>query len=301
MLEILSETKDPTRVQPHLKKCFEAVDTLTFTEALTITHLTSCEGESVPLVEPVDTVRARGSVERWLLEVESAMFTAIHASTEAGMVDYAATPRTEWVLKWPGMVVLAVAAVYWTEGVANALGEAAGGDVGAVRAYEKFCTYVPFHIAALFAFRNLYTHHVVHKYRHSASLCRESLLKIVDLVRGQLTKLQRATLGALVVMDVHARDVVTALADNNIINESDFDWQAQLRSYWVEDRMGERGHTLMMHMMSAELEFGCDNSSYLEMILTPIVRNTRLSGCVAWVATAACPPVSAARRLCLIN
>lgn len=58
-------------------------------------------------------------------------------------------------------------------------------------------------------------------------------------------------------MDVHARDVVTALADNNITNETDFDWQAQLRSYWVEDTMGDRGHTLMMHMMSAELEFGC--------------------------------------------
>ena len=87
--------------------------------------------------------------------------------------------------------------------------------------------------------------------------CRDSLLKVVDLVRGQLTKLQRATLGALVVMDVHARDVVTDLADNNITNESDFDWQAQLRSYWVEDTVGERGHTLMMHMMSAELEFGC--------------------------------------------
>lgn len=96
-----------------------------------------------------------------------------------------------------------------------------------------------------------------HHQRRDSWECRESLLKIVDLVRGQLTTLQRATLGALVVMDVHARDVVTALADGNIASESDFDWQAQLRSYWLEDTAGDRGRTLMMHMMSAELEFGC--------------------------------------------
>lgn len=91
----------------------------------------------------------------------------------------------------------------------------------------------------------------------SVAVCRSDLLKIVDLVRGQLTKLQRATLGALVVMDVHARDVVTALAAGAVSSQSDFDWQAQLRSYWVEDPAGEKGNTIMMHMMSAELEFGC--------------------------------------------
>jgi dynein heavy chain len=44
--------------------------------------------------------------------------------------------------------------------------------------------------------------------------------------------MERITLKALVVIDVHARDVVKALADKGITNVDDFDWSSQLRYYW---------------------------------------------------------------------
>jgi dynein heavy chain len=46
------------------------------------------------------------------------MFDAIHDVTSRGIIDYAGRPRHEWVLHWPGMVVLVVTAVYWTRGEA---------------------------------------------------------------------------------------------------------------------------------------------------------------------------------------
>ncbi len=85
-------------------------------------------------------------------------------------------------------------------------------------------------------------------------------------MRGELTGLQRATLGALVVMDVHARDVVTAMVAKAVTSAGDFEWQAQLRSYWEEneaaaahggDSSGRQGPTVMMRWVAVHIARLC--------------------------------------------
>lgn len=54
LLHILSQTKDPVRVQDHMNKCFEGIQLLNFTDKLIVTSMISAMDEEVKFNKTID-------------------------------------------------------------------------------------------------------------------------------------------------------------------------------------------------------------------------------------------------------
>ena len=95
----------------------------------------SAENEVVDLHKKVDVNEGekKGNVERWMLEIEKVMRESLKMLTLQSIHDYYNSPRTEWVQKWPGQVVLAVDQIDWTTGVEKVFADMREGKMEAYR------------------------------------------------------------------------------------------------------------------------------------------------------------------------
>ncbi|RYH31858.1 hypothetical protein EON65_01740 [archaeon] len=201
LLEILSQAKDPRAVQPHLRKCFDNLIKLEFGAepgSIDILAMFSSENERVGLGK---NLKARGNVEEWLTAVEKKMKESLHGYMKAGLLDYDTKPRDEWIMHHPGQIVATVAQMTWARGTEMAL-----------RSNDP--------INNMLSWSDEY---------------KAELQKLIVKIRGQLPKLVRYIVVALVTTDVHARDIIDELCERQVQNVHDFLWQQQLRYYWETD------------------------------------------------------------------
>lgn len=56
---------------------------------------------------------------------------------------------------------------------------------------------------------------------------------LIDLVRTDLNDLDRKKVNTLIIVDVHARDIVANFVRDSILDAREFEWESQLRFYWV--------------------------------------------------------------------
>ena len=130
-----------------------------------------------------------GSVEFWMTDILEEMKATVQWKIVESCKDYVSRDRNEWVLLWPGATIIAGSTIFWTVEVEKALREK--GNAGLVEYY---------------------------------GVSHEQLMGLTRTVAGKITKLQRKSLGALITIDVHARDVVSDMRDAGVSEITSFDW-----------------------------------------------------------------------------
>jgi len=243
LLEILSQTKDPRAVQPHLNKAFEGIAQVRLEKDLKITQMISAEGEKVVLLKAVDpeSPSNKGNVEKWLLELQYTHWDTILDLTKASLKEYQEIDRQEWTLHWPAQVILLVSQIYWTQIQEKLLKDK--GTKGLEEGIE---------------------------------VQNGQLAGIVKLVRGKISKLDRKTLGALTTIDMHARDTCVKMVLEKVSSVTDFGWIQQLRYYWEKSwkdgqAIKQGDNTAVARIVNARALYGYEYlGNTMRLVITPL-------------------------------
>jgi dynein heavy chain len=303
LISVLSETKDPTLVQPHMKKCFEGIAELTFVteippdvpplknlaapapapvapnddpfaDAKMVTAMNSAEGERVALVAPVRPALYNNAAEKWLNALEQAMIAAVKANVAAAYADFpidASAQLLPTILQSP-LLSSPQETMIMTNDDTGRDSPPPGPPI------PKFAPDLSTWLsnwpgmAILTAMQLWWTATVEDAIAHNglddaAKATRNFLQQMVVMVRGRLDKVTMATLQALIVLQVHSCDIVDSLAASDRVSLTSFDWTSQLRYYANR----ATGGVVRVHQIFANIAFGYEylgNSSRL--VITPL-------------------------------
>lgn len=201
LLQVLG-TSDPRAIQPHLLKLFDNCKELTFGPGQStkqITHMKSDEGECYQFE---NIVKPEGNIEDWMCRLDEEMKKTLHVFCKKAVYYYAKQDRVEWILapEQIGMVALVGSQIWWTFCVEDVFRKRQAGDKHAMKDELRRET--------------------------------EDLNRLINLMRTDLESKQRKSINTMIVLDVHARDIVADFVRDSVMSAKEFAWEQQLRFYW---------------------------------------------------------------------
>uniref|UniRef100_A0A6S8LSH1 AAA+ ATPase domain-containing protein n=1 Tax=Dunaliella tertiolecta TaxID=3047 RepID=A0A6S8LSH1_DUNTE len=197
LLSILG-TSDPTSVQEHMLKLFDNCAMLRFGRGnKSIVGMTSSEKESFSFQAPV---AIEGAVETWMSKVEAEMRATLYHISKEGVFFYAKSARTTWIKENLGMVTLVGSQIWWTWETEDVFRRVRDGKKHAMKDFAAKLT--------------------------------GQLSELTAMVRSDLSDEVRRKVNTLIIIDVHARDIVDTFVRDSIMDAREFAWESQLRFYW---------------------------------------------------------------------
>ncbi len=193
---------NPKFINSHISKMFEHIKSLTFNEYGYIDGLSSAEGEHSSFIESVSAV---GQAEVWMNIVEGQMHQTLWLYTKKSIFMYGQRERLQWLCDSTtlGMNSVCCSQTWWTWYVEDAFSLIKDGNKHAMRQME-------------------------------VKLNKE-LEDLVDMVRSDIDIITRKKVNTLLIIDVHARDVVSNFVKESVEYPTGFEWESQLRFYWDRD------------------------------------------------------------------
>ncbi len=94
----------------------------------------------------------------------------------------------------------------------------------------------------------------------------KDLNDLIDLVRTDLNSLDRKKVNTLIIVDVHARDIVSSFVRDSILDKNEFEWESQLRFYWVNEE-----NDIRIRQCTGEFTYGYEYQGLNgRLVITPL-------------------------------
>ncbi|CAD8045721.1 unnamed protein product [Paramecium sonneborni] len=215
LIEILALVKDPRLLQKHIFKCFEGMHELKFEGNHTLLGMMSSQQELVIFDNRIELFKGekQGNVEQWLCELQRVMNLTLRTQLNKTLQDLN-SQKQDYISKWPTQCILLADHIKWTRNTEIA-----------IRELQKM---------------NLHIH---------LDILTKQLQETVQLVRNEERLVMKTTLEAMVVMEVHCKDIVQQLIHQDVKSIYDFAWVSQLRYYFEDEGVNVR-------MVNAQIQYG---------------------------------------------